>query len=67
MATTTSWSSCKQASNFVFWKLGALTQAHGQSNKEAPRPTSGKEYTEGWHWSKGIIVKLKGTSHDSIF
>ena len=35
-------------------KIGG-TQAIGQSNKKAPRPTSGKEYTEGWHWSRGII------------
>ena len=54
-----------QASNFVlfclfvcfFFLIGA-TQAIGQSNKKAPRPSSGKEYTEGWHWSKGIIAKL---------
>ena len=46
------------ASNFVFLKIGG-TQAIGQSSKKAPRPSSGKEYTEGWHWSKGIIPKLK--------
>ena len=40
--------------NFENWG----TQAIGQSNKKAPRPTSGKEYTEGWQWSKGIIAKL---------
>ena len=48
----------RQVLNFKFWKLGG-TQAIGQSNKKAPRPSSGKEYTEGWHWSKGIIAKLK--------
>ena len=32
-------------------------KATGQSNKKAPRPTSGKECPEGWQWSKGIEAK----------
>ena len=31
---------------FCFLKIGG-TQATGQSNGKVPRPTSGKEYTEG--------------------
>ena len=39
---------------FLF--LGGI-KATEQSNKQAPRPTSGEECRQGWQWSKVIKAK----------